>query len=50
MMLIGEAIIANVYINLDFSLNIEFRNVEVEQIKATINASLSHVDGFQGNF
>ena len=29
-MLIGEAIIANVYINLDLSINFEFSNVEVE--------------------
>ena len=47
MMLIREAIIANVYINLDLPLNFEFRNVEVEQIKTTINASLSHVDSSQ---
>ena len=50
MMLISDAIIANVYFNLDFPLNIDFRNVEVEQIKATINASMSLVTGSQGNF
>ena len=46
MMLISEAKNADVHINMDFPLNIDFRNVEVEQIKATVNATLSHIDGF----
>ena len=49
-MLISETKVANVYINLDFPLNSDFRDVEVEQIKATVNASLSHVNGSQSNF
>ena len=49
MKLISETTIAIVYINLDFTLEIEKRNVEVKRRNTIINAFLSYVDGSQIN-
>ena len=49
MVLINKRIIIDVYIDLDFKLNIEFLNAVVEQWNTMMNVLLSHVDGSQSN-